>query len=276
MRFATFEVDGVAKWGRVEDDGVTVIDRWPTLRDALASGRLEDMSGAASGRKIAMGEVRWLPVIPNPDKIVCVGLNYENHRKETGRAVVSNPTIFTRFADSQTGHLRDIVLPPESDQLDYEGEVAVIIGTGGRRIPEERALDHVAGYACYNDGSIRDWQAHTIQFTPGKNWPETGAFGPWMVTADAFGPLGSQRLQTRLNGTVMQDALLSDMIFPVEKLVAYVSTFTPLSPGDVIVSGTPGGVGVKRDPQVFMKEGDRVEVEIAGLGTLVNTIARRS
>lgn len=276
MRFATFEVDGVAKWGRVEEGGVTVIDRWPTLRDALASSRLEDMSDAASGRKIAIGEVRWLPVIPDPAKILCVGLNYENHRRETGRAVVSNPTIFTRFADSQTGHLRDIVLPPESDQLDYEGELAVIIGTGGRRIPEERALEHVAGYACYNDGSIRDWQAHTIQFGPGKNWPGTGAFGPWMVTSDAFGPLGPQRLQTRLNGTVMQDATLSDMIFPVQKLIAYISTFTPLSPGDVIVSGTPGGVGVKRDPQVFMKEGDRVEVEIAGLGTLVNTIARRS
>jgi len=163
----------------------------------------------------------------------------------------------------------------ESNKLDYEGELAVVIGQGGRRIPADKALDHVAGYSCYNDGSVRDWQAHTIQFSPGKNWPETGAFGPWLVTPDEFGPLGPQRLQTRLNGEVMQDAHLSDMIFPVPRLIEYISTFTPLNPGDVIVSGTPGGVGARRDPPVFMKEGDIVEVEIDGIGTLVNSIERR-
>lgn len=276
MHFATIEWNGQARWGVIDGDSVMLIDRWPTLRDAIAAGMLTEAGRERGGQRVALADAHWLPVIPAPAKILCVGLNYEDHRKETGRAVVSNPTIFTRFADSQTGHLRDIVLPPESDQLDYEGELAVIIGRGGRRIPAAQALDHVAGYACYNDGSVRDWQAHTIQFIPGKNWPETGAFGPWMVTPDTFGPLGPQRLQTRLNGQLMQDATLSDMIFPVAQLIEYISTFTPLAPGDVIVSGTPGGVGVKRDPQIFMKPGDRVEVEIDGIGTLVNMIARRS
>lgn len=276
MRFATILVDGAPAWGVVRDGAVALVDRWPTLRDAIAADALAEASEAAGGRAVPLTEVRWLPVIPDPAKILCIGLNYDDHRKETGRAVVANPTVFTRFADSQTGHDRAIVLPPESDQLDYEGEVAVVIGRGGRRIPAADALNHVAGYACYNDGSIRDWQAHSIQFVPGKNWPETGAFGPWMVTPDEFEPIGPQRLRTRLNGRVMQEAVLSDMIFPVPRLIEYVSTFTPLAPGDVIVSGTPGGVGAKRDPQVFMRDGDRVEVEVDGLGTLVNTVARRS
>lgn len=275
MRFATLKIDGKEVWGVVDGDEIALVDKWPTLLDAIAAGGLAAIRPEAGARRVAVKSAEWLPVITQPGKILCVGLNYENHRKETGRAVVENPTIFTRFADSQAGHRSAIVLPPESDKLDYEGELAVVIGRGGRRIAAADALDHVAGYSCYNDGSIRDWQAHSIQFIPGKNWPETGAFGPWLVTPDEFGPLGPQRLQTRLNGEVMQDATLADMIFPVTRLIEYVSTFTPLSPGDVIVSGTPGGVGAKRDPQVFMKEGDSVEVEIDGIGTLVNSIARR-
>lgn len=276
MRFATIMVDGAPVWGFVHENDLVLVDRWPTLQAAIAAGALPTITPEDGSQRVPLAGVQWLPVIPEPTKILCVGLNYENHRKETGRAVVANPTIFTRFADSQTGHDEPLVLPPESDQLDYEGELAVIIGRGGRRIAAADALDHVAGYSCYNDGSIRDWQAHTIQFIPGKNWPETGAFGPWMVTPDEFGALGPQRLQTRLNGTVMQDATLEQMIFPVPKLIEYVSTFTPLSPGDVIVSGTPGGVGAKRDPQVFMAEGDCVEIEIDGIGVLSNTIARRA
>ena len=276
MRFATLKIDGKEKWGVVDGDEIALVDKWPTLLDAIAAGALADIRAEAGARRVAVKDAEWLPVITRPGKILCVGLNYENHRKETGRAVVENPTIFTRFADSQAGHQSAIVLPPESDKLDYEGELAVIVGRGGRRIAAADALDHVAGYSCYNDGSIRDWQAHSIQFIPGKNWPETGAFGPWLVTPDEFGPLGPQRLQTRLNGEVMQEASLADMIFPVTRLIEYVSTFTPLSPGDVIVSGTPGGVGAKREPPVFMKEGDTVEVEIDGIGTLVNSIVRRS
>jgi 2-keto-4-pentenoate hydratase/2-oxohepta-3-ene-1,7-dioic acid hydratase in catechol pathway len=275
MRFGSFVADGKPSWGIIYSDEVEIVSAYPTLRAAIASGEFADI-GSSGGRRIPLPAVDWLPVIPNPDKILCVGLNYEKHRQETGREKVAYPTIFTRFADSQTGHGKDIVLPTESDCLDYEGELAVIIGTGGRRIAAANALAHVAGYSCYNDGSIRDWQAHSIQFIPGKNWPETGAFGPWMVTPDEFGPLGPQSLQTRLNGQTMQSATLGEMIFPVSQIIEYVSAFTPLAPGDVIVSGTPGGVGVKRDPQVFMQPGDRVEVEIDGIGILANTIARRS
>ena len=277
MRFATVMAEGAPAWGFVENDDLVLVDRWPTLRAAIAAGALSEAGEpAGDARRVPLARAQWLPVITDPAKILCVGLNYEDHRRETGRAVVANPTIFTRFADSQTGHSQPIVMPPESDQLDFEGELAVIIGRAGRRIAAAEALDHVAGYSCYNDGSVRDWQAHTIQFIPGKNWPETGSFGPWMVTPDEFGALGPQRLQTRLNGAVMQDATLDQMIFSVPRLIEYISTFTPLSPGDVIVSGTPGGVGVKRDPQVFMREGDRVEVEIDGIGVLGNTIARRA
>ncbi len=250
---------------------------WLSLAEAIAAGALASRDYfTADGARLPLDTLAWRPLIPNPGKILCVGLNYENHRKETGRAVVENPTIFTRFADSQTGHRADIVMPLESDRLDYEGELAVVIGRGGRRIPAARALDHVAGFSCYNDGSVRDWQNHTIQFTPGKNWPETGAFGPWLVTPDEFGAIGPQRIRTRLNGEVMQDAVLADMIFPVARLIEYISTFTPLSPGDVIVSGTPGGVGAKRNPPVFMKPGDTVEIEIDGIGILSNGIARRA
>ncbi len=276
MRFATVQYDGAEGWGFIDGHEIALVDRWPTLRAGIAANGLAQAAASASGKRAPLEAVTWLPVIPDPPKILCVGLNYEDHRKETGRPVVGHPTIFTRFADSQTGHQSAIVQPPESEQLDYEGELAVIIGRGGRRIAADAALDYVAGYACYNDGSVRDWQFHTAQFTPGKNWPQTGAFGPWMVTPDEFGAVGAQRLQTRLNGQVMQDALLSDMIFPAAQLIAYCSSFTPLNPGDVIVSGTPGGVGAKRSPPVFMKPGDRVEVEIDGIGTLVNSIARSS
>lgn len=276
MRYASILVGGRARWGLIDGETIALIDQWPTLKDAIADGGLNDFVPSAPLERIALTDAQWLPVIPEPGKIFCVGLNYEDHRKETGRAVVAHPTIFMRFADSQTGHRMPIVMPLESDKLDYEGELAVIIGKGGRRISAANALDHVAGYSCYNEGSVRDWQNHTIQFGPGKTWPETGAFGPWMVTPDEFGPLGPQRLQTRLNGQIMQDAHVSDMIFPVARLIEYCSTFTPLAPGDVIVSGTPGGVGAKRNPQVFMKVGDTVEVEIEGIGTLVNSIVRRA
>lgn len=275
MRLVTFGWRGREAWGRVEGDDVLPLDTvFPSLRAAVEAGALnaERLSGAG-GDPIPLDEIEFLPVVPNPGKILCIGLNYENHRRETGRAEVRNPTVFTRFADSQVGHLMPIRRPRESAELDYEGELAIVIGTGGRRIPAATALRHIAGYACYNDGSVRDWQAHTIQFTPGKNFPLTGAFGPWLVTPDEFGKPEAQRLQTRLNGTVMQDAVLRDMIFPIDRLIEYCSTFTLLSPGDVIVTGTPGGVGAKRDPQVFMKPGDLVEVEIEGIGVLRNEIA---
>jgi 2-keto-4-pentenoate hydratase/2-oxohepta-3-ene-1,7-dioic acid hydratase in catechol pathway len=212
-------------------------------------------------------------VIPLPEKIFCVGLNYEMHRKETGRAVVEHPTIFTRFANTQTGHLSNIVRPRVSTHLDFEGELAVIIGKAGRYITREKAMEHIAGFSCYNDASVRDWQHHTHQFTPGKNFPGTGAFGPWIVTTDEFTDLSARRIMTRLNGQTVQEARLGDMIFDVPTLIEYCSSFNPLVPGDVIVTGTPGGVGVKRTPPLWMKPGDVVEVEIDGIGVLRNGIA---
>jgi 2-keto-4-pentenoate hydratase/2-oxohepta-3-ene-1,7-dioic acid hydratase in catechol pathway len=186
---------------------------------------------------------------------------------------VGNPTIFTRFANSQIGHLAPLLRPKVSTDFDYEGELAVIIGTSCRHVAQADAYAKVAGYACYNDGSVRDWQRHTHQFTPGKNFCGTGPFGPWMVTPDEVGPIGPQRLQTRVNGQVVQDATLAEMLFDIPRQIEYCSTFTQLEPGDVIATGTPGGVGAKRTPPLWLKPGDVVEVQIDGVGLLRNPVA---
>ena len=276
MKLATFRINGTTSWGIVEGGHVAdmgaVLPQFPDLRAAIAAGALASLVPGAGAPRHALADVTWLPVIPEPGKILCVGLNYETHRKETGRDEVAHPTIFSRFNNSQTGHLVDIPLPKVSTQLDYEGELAIVIGTPGRYIARADAMAHVAGFACYNDGSIRDFQRHTHQFTPGKNFPGTGAFGPWMVTPDEMGDIGPQRLQTRVNGTVVQDALLSQMIFDLPCQIEYCSTFTRLEPGDVIVTGTPGGVGAKRTPPLWLKPGDTVEVEIDRVGLLRNGV----
>ncbi len=211
-------------------------------------------------------------MIPNPGKIVCVGLNYEEHRVETGRDKTENPALFLRVPDSQIGHLAPMLRPRESTMLDYEAEIALVIGKRGRRISQEDSWDHIAGYACYNDGSVRDWQRHTVQWTAGKNFVGTGAFGPWMVTADEIPPKTLLTLSCRLNGERMQHATTDMMIFKFPKLIEYISAFTPLEPGDVIVSGTPGGVGSRRTPPIWMKPGDTVEIEIDKVGVLRNKI----
>ena len=276
MRFASFVYRGEHSWGAIFAQEAAPLDAyWPSLKAAIGDeglARAAELGSAAA--RIPLVEIDWLPPIPQPGKILCVGLNYEDHRRETGRAVSGHPTIFTRFADSQTAHEAPMLLPTNSDMLDYEAELAVVIGRGGRFIAATDALPHVAGFSCYNDGSVRDWQRHTSQFTPGKNFPGTGSFGPWLVTPEEFGPIGGQTITCRLNGEIMQQAKLDQMIFPVEELIAYCSAFTPLSPGDVIVSGTPGGVGAARKPPLFMKEGDRVEVEIDGIGRLGNRVKR--
>ena len=213
-------------------------------------------------------------MIPNPDKILCIGLNYETHRKETGRTEVENPTVFGRFANSQTGHLADIIRPKLSHDLDYEGELAVIIGKPGRHIARADAWGHIAGYACYNEGSVRDFQRHTHQFTPGKNFPGTGAFGP--VDDDAgrtrrrHGSCGCKPASTARS---CRTRLINQMIFDIPRQIEYCSSFTRLEPGDVIATGTPGGVGSKRTPPLWLKPGDVVEVEIDRLGTLRNGVA---
>lgn len=274
MKLASFIVGSRPGWGIITDGSVIdLTHRWSNLRLALGEGA-EAIAGAASdGLRIALSEIVFAPVVPDAGKILCVGHNYESHRIETGRDKTDHPSIFVRFADSQVGHLQPIVCPRVSIMLDYEGELAVVMGTGGRNISTNEALGHVAGYACYNDASVRDWQWHTKQFTPGKNFPGTGAFGPWLVTADEVIDPQALSVTTKLNGTVMQSQPTAEMIFPVAEIIAYVSTFTQLAPGDVIVSGTPGGVGAKRQPPVWMQPGDIVEIEIPGVGVLRNTVA---
>ena len=279
MRFVSFIRGGVPGFGAVVEGGIVDLsDRLGAGIGTLKAAIDGDLLGAAEalvrGRAagLAWSDVTLLPVIPDPGKILCVGLNYENHRVETKRPEAAHPAIFVRFADSQVAHRQPIIRPAVSDRLDYEGELALVIGRGGRNIAEGSALDHVAGWSCYNDGSVRDFQRHTHQFTPGKTFPGTGAFGPWLVSADEVGDYTRLPIETRLNGQVMQKATLADLLFPVPRIIAYVSQFTPLSPGDVIVTGTPGGVGDKREPPVYMKAGDIVEVEIGMLGTLVNPI----
>lgn len=278
MKLASFRNAGTSSWGVVGDgvmhDVGAVLRQLPDLRSAIANQALDDARRAApDAPQIPLDAIEWLPVIPNPDKIICIGLNYEMHRQETGRAEVAHPTIFTRFANSQIGHLAPLVRPKISTDFDYEGELAAIIGTSCRHVSRGDAFAQIAGYACYNDGSVRDWQRHTPQFTPGKNFFGTGPFGPWMVTPDEVGAIGPQRLQTRVNGQVVQDTTLGEMIFDIPRQIEYCSTFTRLEPGDVIVTGTPGGVGSRRTPPLWLKAGDVVEVEIDRVGLLRNTVA---
>ncbi len=280
MKLASYRSAGVAGYGIVTDRGIVDLTRrlgakYPDLRALLTAGALEEAQSAArnAAPDLRQDQITFLPVIPNPDKIVCVGLNYEEHRVEANRDKTEHPALFLRVAESQVGHDQAIIRPRESTKLDYEGEIAVIIGRPGRRISEARAWDHIAGYSCYNDGSVRDWQRHTVQWTAGKNFTATGGFGPWMVTSDEIAPGQLLSLTTRLNGEQMQHATTDMMIFPIPRLIAYISAFTTLLPGDVIVTGTPGGVGFKRTPPVWMKPGDRVEIEVSGVGSLVNTIA---
>ena len=281
MRLISFTHAGQASYGLVceagvIDAGARLRDRYPDLKAVLAAGALDELRGLADAPADIRDGVEHLPIIPNADKILCVGINYMSHIKETGREPPAYPVLFTRFADTFVGHMQSILRPPESVQLDYEGELAVVIGNGGRRIPRERALDHVAGYTCCNEGSVRDYQFHTIQFTAGKNFYRSGALGPWLLTADEQPDPTRFRLQTRINGTVLQDAPVSDLCFDIPALIEYCSVWAPLAPGDIIVTGTPGGVGRVRKPPIWMQPGDVVEVEVSGLGVLRNTITDES
>jgi 2-keto-4-pentenoate hydratase/2-oxohepta-3-ene-1,7-dioic acid hydratase in catechol pathway len=282
MKLASFVIGESPCFGLIEGDRVynlsAIYTDAPDLKSLLAN--LPDSAVLKENLEntpcFLLDEVQLLPVIPNPEKIICVGLNYESHRLETGMPEMDHPVLFTRFSSTQVAHGAPIIRPNVSEKLDFEGELAVIIGRGGRHITRENAFQHVAGYACYNDASIRDWQMHTRQFTPGKNFDDTGAFGPWMVTPDEITDMGSQTVTTRLNGEQVQHAPFSDLIFDIPALIEYISTFCTLVAGDVIVTGTPGGVGVKRKPRLYMKPGDVVEVEISGVGVLRNPIVKES
>ena len=281
MKFCSYRHLGRNSYGVVKQDGVVDLGkvfgaRAPDLRALLAQGLLEQASRQALDMPatLALADIELLPVIPDPGAIVCVGLNYAEHVREVGRDPGQVPTLFLRLARSQLGHGQPLMLPRESRQLDFEGEIAVIIGKSGRRIDPATAWEHVAGYACYNDASLRDWQAHSTQWTAGKNFSGTGAFGPWMVSADEIAPGQVLTLVTRLNGSEVQRSSTDRLIHDIPSLLAYISRFMPLEPGDVIVTGTPGGVGFKRQPPLFMGHGDVVEVEVDAIGILRNPVIR--
>ena len=278
MRWLSFERGGRETFGYVTSDGNGVVDAgersdFADLKSVIAAavlGSLPDQCGDSAD--IALADVTFLPTITNPDKILCVGLNYKDHQAETGRGGEPYPTIFVRFAAAQMGHEQNMVRPEESICLDFEGEIAIIIGKRCRRAKKADALDYVAGYGIYNDGSVRDYQRHTSQFTPGKNFAATGGFGPWMMTSDEVGPVDQMELTTRLNGEVMQHATSDLLVFDFGDVIEYCSTFVELMPGDVISSGTPGGVGAARNPPVWMDGGDVIEVEVKPIGTLRNNV----
>ena len=282
MRISTYQHNGTTTYGVAREDGLIDVGRdlggkYPGLREVIAAGALDEVARAAAGRspEARLDEVTYLPVIQDPGKIIAAGLNYENHRIETNSPKDDYVTLFIRLTDTLLGHRQPVLKPTVSDHLDFEGELALVIGKAGRGISESDALSHVAGYTCFNDVSVRDWQFHTGQITPGKNFPASGPLGPWLVTADEIPDPAQLTLTTRLNGEVVQNAPTDDLIFSVPVIIAYVSAFTPLAPGDVISTGTPGGVGFRRDPPLWMKDGDTIEVEISGIGTLSNPVVNQ-
>lgn len=275
MKLASFIHQGKRSYGVVTAAGVIDLgrrlgSRYPDLKALLAANALAQAGRyAAEQADFRTEELEFLPVIEHPEKILCVGMNYAEKRKEFDQHNPA-PTLFIRFPDSQTGHNAPVLKPRHSREFDYEGELAVIIGRRGENISRDRALSHVAGYSCYMDGSARDWQ-HSW-FTAGKNWRQTGAFGPWMTTADEIPDPHSLAIRTWLNGRMVQEDTTASMIHKVAELIEYISTFTRLNAGDVIITGSPGGVGKKRNPPLFMQAGDRIEVEIEGIGHLSNVI----
>ena len=278
MRWMSFVTDGRASFGFVEQACVVDLGgacNLPSLKDALNHECLAFLRRVLGERaeRIPLDSIEFLPPIPNPAKILCVGLNYLDHQKETGRGGEDQPTIFARLGGAQIGHRGTMLRPTETATLDFEGEIALVIGSHGRRIPKETYLDHVFGFSCYNDGSVREYQRHTSQFTPGKNFVQTGGFGPWIMTKDEISDLADLELLTHLNGDLVQHTWSSDMVFDFASIVNYCSTFIDLVPGDIIVTGTPSGVGAKRNPPVFLDEGDVVSVTVRPIGTLTNTVA---
>jgi 2-keto-4-pentenoate hydratase/2-oxohepta-3-ene-1,7-dioic acid hydratase in catechol pathway len=284
MKLMSFSCDGRAAWGVVNGSSVADCSNlYPTLRDFIASPDFIRRDELLRGIRelIALKEVRFRPVIPDPEKIVCLVRNYLDHHREVVGAGVrvdlsEYPPIFLRYARSQVGHEQPIIRPRVSEQLDWEGELAVVLGKRGRHISEADAMRYVAGYSIYNDASVRDYQFHAKQIAAGKNFDGTGAFGPWMITADAINEPRDLAIETRLNGTVVQSSNTKHMIFGIPQIIAYVSRIFELLPGDVLVTGTPQGVGFSRKPPLFMKHGDVVEVEVAGVGLLRNPVANEA
>ncbi|QFY63219.1 fumarylacetoacetate hydrolase family protein (plasmid) [Rhizobium grahamii] len=283
LRFASFSHGGTLKYGLVKADGIVDLsarygERWPSLREVIEANALSRLGAESAALPVdyALDDIAYEIPIPSPEKIICVGVNFPDRNEEykDGQALPANPSLFIRFPRSFTGHGQPLIRPPESPQLDYEGEIVIVIGKGGRRIAEADAFGHIAALSLCNEGTIRDWVRHAkFNVTQGKNFDRTGSIGPWLVPFTDEEQLADIKLETRVNGEVRQSDRTSRMIFSFRKIINYISTFTTLVPGDVIVCGTPTGAGARFDPPIWLKPGDVVEVEAEGLGILRNTIA---
>lgn len=281
MKLLSFRADGQDRWGAVDGAGVVDLGArlagYPDLLSLLCADALSDAEKEVRGASAdyRLEEIAFLPPVPNPEKILCIGVNYANRNDEYADSsdLPKYPNVFMRAPGSLIGHRQTILRPPESEQFDYEGEIAIVIGKAGRRIPQERAEEHIAGLTCLNEGSVRDWMRHgRFNITQGKNFEQSGAAGPWMVTANEFDGYDELRMTTRVNGEVRQDDTTANLIFGFRYLIAYLSTFTALHPGDVISTGTPTGAGARFNPPKWLVPGDTVEVEVAGVGTLSNRV----
>ena len=283
MKLLTYQSQGKVSYGALSGEGVVDLGarlgkEFPTLRDLIAADGFERAAQimAKTSPDCTLAGIRFLPPIPNAEKILCVGVNYGNRNAEykDGTDQPKYPSLFPRFPGSFVGHRENLLRPPESPQLDYEGEIVIVVGKGGRRIPEESAESHIAGLTIMNEGTIRDWTRHgKFNVTQGKNWDSSGAIGPWLVTADEFNDFGNLRVTTRVNGEVRQDDTTANLLFPFRYLLRYISTWTTLKAGDVISTGTPVGSGARFDPPRYLKPGDTVEVEVSEIGTLSNPVA---
>jgi 2-keto-4-pentenoate hydratase/2-oxohepta-3-ene-1,7-dioic acid hydratase in catechol pathway len=281
MNLATFTAGGRQFWGAVASGGMValspVFPQWKTLRNVIEAGAVETVLEAATGRPVSHpdGSFRWDIPVPDPEKIICVGVNFPDRNAEykDGQEAPPNMSLFIRFPRSFVGHETPLTRPPETPQLDYEGEIAIVIGKGGRRIPEAVALSHIAGLTLCNEGTLRDWVRHAkFNVTQGKNWDGSGAMGPWLVPFTDPAQIVDVHLQTRVNGDTRQDDRTGRMLFPVARQIAYISTFTTLVPGDIIVTGTPTGAGARFDPPVWLVPGDAIEIEADGIGILRNGV----
>lgn len=286
MRLISFETSGVAGFGAVNGDGVVDLGRRLGDGKRTLRGWLENCGGTADAAELEMivarsdadlplEDIRYLPTVPDPQKIICIGVNYGDRNAEyrENKSQAKYPSVFLRTRESMVGHREPILRPPESEQLDYEGEIVLIVGKSGRRIPQERTWEYIAGLTLMNEGSVRDWLRHArFNVTQGKNFVRSGSLGPWMVTADELDGKSPLHLTTRVNGEVRQDDTTANLLFPFEYLVSYLSTFMRLQPGDVIATGTPTGAGARFDPPKYLKPGDVVEVSVPEIGTLVNSV----
>ncbi|WP_422020081.1 fumarylacetoacetate hydrolase family protein [Roseibium sp.] len=279
MRLTTYSCDGKMYYGAVMDDGMICLSsdfpQWSTLYEAIAAGGLSDLVKAVEGKPVTHSDFRFEMVMPDTRRILCVGVNFPDRNAEykDGSAQPKHMSLFPRFASGFTGHERPLIRPPENHTLDYEGEVAIVIGKAGRRITSEHAYDHIAALTLCNEGTIRDWVRHAkFNVTQGKNWDRSGAIGPWLVPFTDPAQLDDARIITRVNGEVRQDDYLKRMMFPIREEIAYISTFMTLQPGDIIVTGTPTGAGARFDPPRYLKPGDVVEIEVEGIGTLRNGV----